>query len=334
MLSQTHFYHRITRKMVVAFGTMFNNIRLVRYNKAGTTEIERINVPLMYSQKEKFYQRITQDPNLNQPVQITLPRMSFELTSISYDPLRKRSLFTESFSPESTTSVKAVRTTPYNFDFVLNIYVRNTEDGTQIVEQILPFFNPDYNMTIDMIGLTDQKVDIPFILNDIRYDVDDLGTGETTRVLVWTLTFTAKGYMFGPIVSRNIIRKVTANTFNSTLEFDGSRLITFANTGGQGTFKLGELVYEGKQLSSANATAFVESWDPNTFRLVVNDVNGIIKTGRYLFGAVSNASYNVASFAINDIQLSKLQITPTPNTAGPNTAFGFDELVQEFPGIT
>ena len=333
MLSQTHFYHRITRKMVVSFGTLFNNIRLVRYNKAGTQEIERINVPLQYSQKEKFYQRITQDPELTKETQITLPRMSFELSAITYDPLRKRSLFTESFSPESSTTVKSIRTTPYNFDFTLNIYVRNVEDGTQIIEQILPYFNPDYNLTIDVIGLADQKVDVPFILNNITYDVDDVGSGDTTRILIWTLTFTAKGYMYGPIQSKSIIRKVTANTFN-TLVSDDQRTIVVANTGGTGTFKAGELVYQGPDLSSANATAFVEAWEPDSFRLAVTDVNGVLKTGRFVTGAVSNASYNVSSLGSGDLQLSKIQITPTPNTANVNTAFGFDELVQEFPTIT
>jgi len=333
MLSNTHFYHRITRKMVVAFGTLFNNIRLVRYNKAGTQEIERINVPLQYAQKEKFYQRITQDPELTKEVQMTLPRMSFELDAITYDPLRKRSLFVDSFSPESSTTVKSIRTTPYNFDFTLSIYVRNTEDGTQIVEQILPYFNPDYNLTIDIIGLSDQKVDVPFILNNITYDVEDIGDGNTTRILIWNLSFTAKGYMYGPIVSRNIIRKVTANTFNS-LVGDEQRTITVANTGGLGTFKAGELVYQGRDLNSANATAFVEGWEPDSFRLAISDVNGIIRTGRFITGAVSNASYNVSSIGSGDLQLSKIQITPTPNTANSNTAFGFDELVQEFPKIT
>jgi len=333
MLSSQHFYHRITRKMVVAFGTLFNNIRLVRYNKAGTQEIERITVPLQYAQKEKFYQRITQDPELTKEVQMTLPRMSFELDAITYDPLRKRSLFVESYSAESSSTVKVIRTTPYNFDFTLSIYVRNTEDGTQIIEQILPYFNPDYNLTLDMIGLADQKVDVPFILNNITYEVDDIGDGNTTRILIWTLTFTAKGYMYGPIASKNIIRKVTANTFN-TLATSDDRTITFANTGGSGTFKVGELVYEGRDLSSANATAFVEAWDPDTFRLIINDVNGIIKTGKYLTGAVSNASYNIASLSATDLQLSKIQVTPEPNTANSNTAFGFDTLIQEFPGIT
>ena len=250
MLSNIHFYHRITRKMVVAFGTLFNNIRLVRYNKAGTQEIERINVPLQYSQKEKFYQRITQDPELTKEVQITLPRMSFDLTSITYDPMRKRSLFSESFSPESQTTIKSIRTTPYNFDFELNIYVRNTEDGTQIIEQILPFFNPDYNVTIDVTGLTDQKVDIPFILQNISYNVDSVGTPDTTRVIIWTLTFTAKGYMFGPILSRNIIRKSTANTFNSIFELDGLRELTMNANSGVGNYQAGEVVYTIQSFST------------------------------------------------------------------------------------
>lgn len=333
MLSNNHFYHRITRKMVVSFGTLFNNIRMVRYNKAGTHEIERIVVPLQYSQKEKFYQRVTQDPNLNQQVQITLPRMSFELASITYDPLRKRSLFADSYSPESSTTIKSIRTTPYNFDFTLNIYVRNTEDGTQIVEQILPYFNPDYTMTIDLIGLSDQKVDVPFILNDIRYDVDDIGGPDPLRLLNWTLNFTAKGYMYGPIISRKVIRKSTANVFN-TLVSDDNRVIGVANTGGSGTYQIGELVYQGGSLTTANSSAFVDAWDANTFRLQIADVNGVIKTGQYITGAISNASYNVSTLSINDLQLSKIQITPSPNTANANTAFGYDEFVQEFPNIT
>lgn len=320
--------------MVVAFGTLFNDIRLVRYNKAGTIEIERITVPLQYGQKEKFYQRITQDPELTKEVQLTLPRMSFELTNVTYDPLRKRNLFSESFSSESLTTVKALRTTPYDFEFTLNIYVRNVEDGTQIVEQILPYFNPDYTMTIDFLGLSDQKTDIPFILQSVSQNVQDEGGPDPVRLITWSLVFVAKGYMYGPIVSREIIRKVTANTFNNALTTGNERVIYFANTGGLGTFQTGELVYEGRELSSANTTAFVSSWNPTANALVVYDVNGVLKTGKYITGAISNASYNVATFAVNELQLSKLIIQPTPNTANPNTAFGFDETVQDFPDIT
>ena len=334
MFSSSHFYHRIIRKMVVAFGTLFNDIRLVRYNKAGTIEIERIIVPLQYAQKEKFYQRITQDPELTREVQLTLPRMSFELTNVTYDPLRKRNLFSESFSAESATTIKALRTTPYDFEFTLNIYARNVEDATQIVEQILPYFNPDYTMTIDFLGLSDQKTDIPFILQSVNQNVQDEGAPDPIRLITWSLVFLAKGYMYGPIVSREIIRKVTANTFNGIFNVDNRRVITVSNTGGIGTYQTGELVFEGEKLDSANSTAFVYSWNPTTNSLVVTDVNGVMQTGKYITGAVSNASYNIASFATNELQLSKLVVLPTPNTANANTAFGFDLTVQDFPNIT
>jgi len=332
MFGQSHFYHRVIRKMVVSFGTMFNDIRLVRYNKAGTQEIERINVPLMYSQKEKFYQRITQDPELTKETAITLPRMGFELTSITYDPLRKRTLFAESYSANDSTSIKAIRTTPYNFDFTLSIYVRNVEDGTQIIEQILPFFNPDYTMTIDFIGLTDQKTDVPFILQNVIQNVEDIGGADPTRVIVWTLTFTAKGYMYGPIVSRDIIRKATANTYNDTFSLLNKRSITVAS--GSGTYQAGEIVYEGRTLNTSNVTAKVDSWSPSTNTLIITDTSGILKAGRYLFGVSSNAAYNIASFASNDNQLTNLTVIPNPNTANVNTAFGFDTTVEEFPNIT
>ena len=218
MLSGVHFYHRITRKMVVAFGTMFNNITLKRYNKAGTQEIERINVPLMYAQKEKFYERITQDPNLSNETTMTLPRMSFEMDAITYDPLRKRSNFTNSFAAGSTGSkVKNIVATPYNFDFTLTIYVRNVEDGTQIVEQILPYFAPDYTLTMSLVDIASEKVDVPFILNSVSQDVNNVGvSSDNVRIIMWTLTFTAKGYMYGATTESKIIRKAIANTYDST----------------------------------------------------------------------------------------------------------------------
>lgn len=330
MLSGVHFYHRITRKMVVAFGTMFNNIMLKRYNKAGTQEIERINVPLMYAQKEKFYQRITQDPELTKETMMTLPRMSFELTGITYDPLRKRSSFTNSFAAGTTNATaKNVRSTPYNFDFTLSIYVRNVEDGTQIVEQILPYFAPDYTVKMDLVGIPTEKIDVPFILNSVDQSVDDVGSSDPIRIIIWTLTFTAKGYVYGPTTESKIIRKVSANTYDSTYNSQNQRKITFST--GTGIFKIGELVYEGRTLSDANATAFVHSWDQNSNTLIVVDTNGILKTGKYMTGAVSNSSWNIASFEVNTNQLVRQIVYPNPLDANADTAFGFTEILQEYP---
>ena len=332
MLSNIHFYHRITRKMVIAFGTLFNNIRLVRYNKAGTQEIERINVPLQYSQKEKFYQRITQDPELTKEVQITLPRMSFDLTSITYDPMRKRSLFSESFSPESQTTIKSIRTTPYNFDFELNFYVRNTEDGTQLIEQILPYFSPDYTITVDLADIGN-NVDVPIILESVDYSVTgDVGTSEELRTLVWTLQFTVKAYLYGPINSNTqIIRKSTANTFDSTYMETGERKINLNS--GTGNYKIGELVFEGKTIDTANASGFVKLWNNVANQITITDVSGVLLVGRDLTGAVSNTVYVINTFDINDNQIINLTVIPNPANANANNDFGFTQTIEEYPNI-
>lgn len=335
MLSRQHFYHRITRKLVVAFGTMFNNIRMVRYNKAGTIEIERITVPLSYSSKEKFYSRITQDPNLSKEVQINLPRMSFELDSITYDPLRKISSQIDNFDINANGIVKRVKSTPYNFDFTLNIYVRNTEDGTQIVEQILPYFAPDYTLTLDLIGLNNLKVDVPIILNNVSYDVsNDTGGPEDTRIIIWTLTFTAKAYLYGLIsgdAASDVIRKAIANTH--IIETNNSNDRELNLNSGTGAFKFGELIFEGKTLEAANATAFVKSWNSTANQLIVTDASGVFNTGRKIKGAVSGAAWNLLSTDIYSNQMVYLAVYPDPISSNANNDFGFTEVYQEFPNI-
>jgi hypothetical protein len=330
MLSSNHFYHRTIRKMVVAFGTIFNNLKLVRYNKAGTTEIERVTVPLSYAQKEKFYARITQDPGLKREVQITLPRMSFELDSISYDPLRKISNFNETFVANDSSTVRAYRSVPYNFDFSLSIYVRNVEDGTQIVEQILPYFNPDLTVTGDVLGIG-KKIDLPIVLQSINSTVDAEGAPENMRMIVWTLTFTLKGYMFGPVSNSNIIRASTANTHVLTENFTNDRVLNFSI--GTGTFSIGELVYEGFKLEAANVSAFVRSWNPAANQLIVTDTSGVFVPGRKIKGAVSGATWTLATTDIYSNQLAYLSVQPDPTTANANDDFGFTQIYQEYPTV-
>jgi hypothetical protein len=259
---QVHFYHRIIRKLVVAFGTMFNNMRLVKYDKTGTTEIERINVPLMYASKEKFYARIAAAPDPYNPVNLTLPRMAFEMNGISYDPLRKKSNFTDEFAEGLPTGLKKLRMTPYNFDFNLYAFVRNTEDGAQIIEQILPYFTPDYTVTLDFVGIEDFKMDVPLVFNSITYDDSHEGDPESTRSIIWTLNFTAKGYLFGPIANVSVIRKATANIYDNT--FETSPLKELELTGGTTDYKVDELVYQGTSAGSATATGFVRTWRTTT----------------------------------------------------------------------
>ena len=333
MLSNQHYYHRVVRKLVVAFGTMFNNITLVRYNQTNTAEIERINVPLMYASKEKFYMRIVKDPDLVNPVQLTLPRMAFEMNGISYDPLRKISTFTDAFSDGTTaSSYKKVKMTPYNFDFNLYAFVRNTEDGMQIVEQVLPYFNPDYTVTVDFMSMDNLKLDVPIVFNTVSYDDSHEGDPESTRSIVWTLNFTMKGYLFGPTTDVKMIRKVTANVMDDT--FQSNPLKELKLNSGSGNFKYNELVYQGPTIEEATACGYVKDWSASSNTLVIYDSNGILTVNNAITGAVTNAKYNVSSFGINTNQLVNITVTPDPLISGPTDDFGFTTTIEEYPNIT
>lgn len=315
--------------MVVAFGTIFNNIRLVRYNQAGTLEIERINVPISYANKEKFYKRITEDPNLANQTLTVLPRMAFEMTGLAYDPLRKISSHIDIFAQSPPNHTNKVKWTPYNFDFNLSLFVRNTEDGTQIIEQILPYFTPDYTVAVDFVSMDGLVLDVPIVLNSVSYEPDYEGLPDTTRTLIWNLNFTMKGYLFGPINDVKIIKKVTANVYNN--EFNTNDVQSFVMyNGGKGTYKLGELVYQGSSAESASARAYVRSWSNTTNTLTTYDRTGYFSKNTIITGVVSNAQYNVSSLVFDTGQMVEIIVQPDPLTANANDDFGFTETIKEF----
>jgi hypothetical protein len=328
MLSNSHYYHRIIRKLVVSFGSLFNNMRLVRYD-VNENEIERINVPLMYASKEKFYMRIENSPDLLNPVNLTLPRMAFEMNGISYDPLRKISNHSEMFAEGLPLGLKKVRYTPYNFDFNLYAFVRNTEDGAQIVEQILPYFTPDYTVTLDFVGINDMKLDVPIVFNSITYDDSHEGDPESTRSIIWTLNFTAKGYLFGPVSEIRPIKKSIANIYDNT--FENNPLRSMILGAGTGNYKYNELVFQGNDISEADVTAYVKAWSNTTNTITVYDTNGTFKPNTILIGASSGAKYNVSTMSINPNQLVHIEVTPIPPDANSEAeAFGFSTSITEY----
>ncbi len=199
MLGNEHFYNRTIRKVVVAFGTLFNDIDVIRFQKDGTPQL-RMKVPLSYGAKEKYITRITSDPTLTKSINTLVPRMSFNLDSISYDLSRKQQTTLQNFSYTSAGGVKSqYAPIPYSFDFSMSIYVRHTEDGTQILEQILPFFTPDFTITVNFIDGMCQNYDMPIILNSVTNNTDYEGDMMTTRLILWDLNFTAKGYIWPPV---------------------------------------------------------------------------------------------------------------------------------------
>jgi hypothetical protein len=218
----TEFYHGLIRKTVIAFGTMFNQIYVNRDDGSGNKQ--RIKVPLTYSTKEKFINRLStslSDLN-NQSTQITLPRMSFAISSILYDAERKKNSIHRRYKETVATSGDVEfsyhhSTVPYNIDFTLSCYVRNMDDGLQIVEQILPFFTPEFTITIKPGVLSDsaEKLDIPLVLNQVSTEeaVEGALLTENTRFIVWDLTFTAKTNIYGPVKSHKLIKQVEASIF-------------------------------------------------------------------------------------------------------------------------
>lgn len=215
MLGNAHFYNRTIRKVVVGFGTLFNDIQLIRYTRDMATEVERFKVPLSYGAKEKYLTRLASDPDLTKSIAITVPRISFDMVGMSYDSSRKGVTTNRNFSlGTNNSSLKSqYGPIPYNFDFNLSVYVRNTEDGAQIMEQILPFFTPDFTVTMDFIPGMDQKYDMPIILNSVSTTTDYEGDMMSTRLILWDLTFTAKAFIWPPVKTSEMITTSTANTY-------------------------------------------------------------------------------------------------------------------------
>ena len=213
----TYFYHEIIRKTVIAFGTLFNEVH-VRHQDATGKDISDIKVPISYGPKQKFLARIQQQPDLNKAVQITLPRMSFEVNNIQYDPSRKSGISQTFKAQEGSKLKKVFMPVPYNLGFELNILTKLQDDSMQILEQILPFFQPGFTLTIDLVKSIGEKRDVPMVLDSITFTDDYEGNFETRRALIYTLNFTAKTYMFGPIAdsTEGLIRKVQVDYYSDS----------------------------------------------------------------------------------------------------------------------
>ena len=211
MIGNAHFYHRSINKLVVSFGNLFNDISIVRFAKDGTPK-ENFRVPLSYAQKEKYIQRITSDPNLTKNLLTIVPRMSFTITSIAYDESRKQITTLRNYNQVSSSLIDSQYVpVPFNFGFNVSLFVRNIEDATQVLEQILPFFTPDYTLTIDFISDIGRTYDVPIILNTVVPGIEYEGSMDSTRIVTWELDFTAKSYIWPPINKSGFIRQVDVN---------------------------------------------------------------------------------------------------------------------------
>ncbi len=228
----TYSYHQIIKKTVVAFGTLFNNIYIKHVDEAGNDN-SLIKVPIAYGPIQKFLARVEQKPDSRKRVAITLPRMSFELSSIQYDASRKVSTM-QSFSAtrKEGNQVKVFMPVPYNLGIQLSIVAKYNDDMLQIIEQILPYFQPHFNLTIDLASSIGEKRDIPMIIDNIQMN-DNYESGfDERRLLIYTINFTAKTFMFGPVAdsSDGLIKKVQVDYYSNTDRANASRQLRYVAT--------------------------------------------------------------------------------------------------------
>jgi|TARA_Y100000004_G_C8928280_1_gene418675 hypothetical protein len=272
----TYFYHEVIRKTVISFGTLFNQI-YIRHQDAQSKDISEMKVPLAYGPKQKFLARIEEQADLNRAVQITLPRMSFEMSSIQYDPTRKTSV-TQTFKAiDDNNRVKKVyMPVPYNIGFELNIMTKLNDDALQIIEQILPYFQPSFNITVELVDSIGEKRDIPVILDNIDFQDDYEGDFSTRRALIYTLRFTAKTYLFGPIADSTdgLIRKVQVDYYNDTDRTRARREVRYTAT-----------PTARKDYDAGNEALLAENLTATETHVDVNDTSSFSTGDRIIIGS-------------------------------------------------
>ena len=213
-----YFYHEVLRRTIISFGTLFNGITIKKSDDNGDT-FSVVKVPLAYGPTQKFLARLEQDPKLNKSTAMSLPRMSFEFIGLTYDPTRKVTT-TQTIQVKDPTTGKNTKKVytpvPYNMQFELSIMTKLNDDALQITEQILPYFQPAYSVTVELVDTIKEKRDVPIVLENITMQDDYEGDYTTRRVLMYTLRFTAKTYLFGPVSKAEPIKTVTLDYYANT----------------------------------------------------------------------------------------------------------------------
>jgi hypothetical protein len=324
----TPYYNRTIRKLVVGFGNLFNDITLVRY-KPDLTELERFMVPIAYASKESYVMRLEEDLDLDKKVQMTLPRLSFEMTGLSYDSSRKQNTNVKNFASSASGVKSQYNPVPYNFDFNLYLYVRNIEDGTQILEHIIPYFTPDYTIKLNMVPEMGIIKEIPVVLNSCVSDITYEGNREKDpRMIIWTLNFTVKGHIFGKSTLTGLITRSITSIYNNITDAD---IIEFSmnSASGNGTYQIGETVYQGYTTQTSTATARVVLWTNN--KLHLNNINGNFISTEPIYGVNTRANYKFSSYNIVPQKFVQIDTTPKPLTANATSSYTANTVITEYP---
>jgi hypothetical protein len=303
MLGST-FYHQTIRKYVAVFGTLFNDINIERKNSSDVI-VERIKVPLAYGPKQKWLLAV-QDTTADRKVTATrTPRMGFAMTGVSYDSVRKLNTIGRNVkantSSTTTSMVTMYNPVPYNFDFQLFILVKNAEDGTQILEQILPYFTPEFTVTVNTIPDMNIKADVPITLNSA--DVADEYEGDLSarRTITWTLSFTLKGFIYPNVTSGQIIKSIEVN---------------FRIPGGD------------TEIETAEFIIFEDSTPDTTNYIILDGYNE--GTSYTTFSRARIVNENTTDGVQDATIKSRVTIAPSPLSATANSDYGFSETFEFF----
>lgn len=297
------------RKTTVAFASLFKDIPLVKYDQNGI-ETERVKIPIVYSNKEKYVKRMEGDQGeIDKKVQITLPRIEYGLLGVQYDLGRKTNQANKIVGCGSNSTVFVNSPMPYNFNFELTLYTRNMEETNQILEYILPYFTPDYNIKINMVPEAGISKNVPITLNGITEEEDSSGIFDSpVRSIFRTFSFTARSFIFGAPKYYKPILEATTNIFiqNSGHNFQ----LSSNNTG---NFLVGDSVYQGVVYDRASAIGKVDSWDYTNKILSVTLLKGAFVANTTIQNLSRTAIYTLLSIE-GDGLISKTIITPIPDT--------------------
>jgi len=332
MLSNRHFYHQLTKKYVTIFGNLFNDIWLLKRDNDTAAEIERRKVPVIYSPKEKWVTRPETDGPLAKQVQITLPRMGFEIVDMRWAGEKKkmttlRHVAANTASQYSSQYVEV----PYDLTFRLEIYARNIDDADQIMEQILPYFTPDYTVNALLIPEMSHYRDIFVKLMSIEDKFEYAGDRDSTRIVTKSLVFNMGAYYYGAVTQSSLIRHAITNIYNHP-ELRAGYITKVNLTGGNsGDYPIDSWVYQGNSEATAYATAKVIKWEKANGDLYLGGTQGNFKSNQFVYSVETNAKYNLITFAANPIKLANISISPNPVTANVDDAYGYTTIITEFP---
>jgi hypothetical protein len=323
-------YHKTIRKIIVAFGDFFNQIKLTRYTETGI-EFENFLVPIIYGPKEKYVSRLESDPLLDKKVQVTLPMLSYEMTDMSYDSGRKLNTNYRNKHTEDGTTLSVYNPVPFDFEFSLHLYVRNFEDSAQIIEKILPYFTPDYTINVNLVEELGIIKEVPIVFKGISHDIEYEGDyNSKIRTIIWTLNFTVKAYIYGAIREPKIIRAAITNIYDDNTLSDRNMIMTMAN-GGWGKYKYGEKVYQGYSLDTATATGKVLYWNNESYILEIGFTHGHFVSGTPLIGMSTDSNWTPSNIDLKSNKLVKTIITPSPTDARGNNDYTYTTQMFEYP---